>query len=1092
MRSLVERIQGLCAAGGAPEALLDSALHAVIEAVGARAGAVCRLEPGAGALGLAAAVGLSDEGCRLLRWLAADGPWEAPLRCLREGRAEVSEPGALPPLVEGDGNRVVACVPLIARGTPRGTLVLVAEPGVLDAEQLPALQPAAAELAALLADDGARSSAESSGLLGLAGSLLETVAERALARIRPAVDELVAVVETTRARVRSVALPVRGAVASLGGAGAEAEPPSLAAIVAERDRLAAERAELALAQVALEQARAAEVGGLTARLAEAEAAVVRERERIAALERAQEELIAELAEAIAREQRTREEAEAVAARAAADREETLLRARETVQAAEAARAAAAVEAEALRTALAQAQTRIMEAEDDARAARAACDLLEAAERAHSAERDQLAHDLEEVRARAAEDAGRIARLEREIGALHEERLRLQASGREREAEVAAAWAARLSEQEATLARTRERVLELERAHDLVADRLAAAEARAERAEEELRAVAARAAADREELVARARESTQAAEAARAAAAAETEALRAALAQAQAAVTAAENQARRARGREAEELVARVRESTQAAEAARAAAAAEAAALRTTLAEMQARLIEIEDQARQAREAAERARAEAEALRAERARLTESLEAARARESEVSSQLATLECDLATLREEQVRLTALAREREAEITAEWTARLAEQETVVAAGRERIAELERAHVRLSRDLAEATAREQKAREEMEALLARTAADREETLARARETVQAAEAARAVAAAEVESVRAALAQAQSVVLEAEDEARQARAELERIRAEAAASGREREELRDALEEARARAAEAEGRLTRLEGEVGFLREERARLAAVAQTAHQQVFASGGAPPADAAAAPRPAPGQRSESPPHRRVVIVDAPGAAPPGDPDVAVATPGADLGERLRTLDPGTVLVNLATPGALAAWAQARAAGVGARARGFLAPPGTAQAVTLGSLEVVVQPADGRALATLIATGAGHGTRVLAAGSEAEAFLALRQALTRHGISVSIAWDAKQATDLLAMVRPQIVVLDFGLPPRGGAILLGELARAQPLPDLVCLLRDEDPAPAVAAELPALLAGPMVTTLERVIARARGRA
>ncbi len=133
MRSLAERIQALCAAGSAPEATLQSALRALVEAVGARAGAVCRLEPGAGALGLAAEVGLSDEGCRLLRWLRPDGAWEAPLRCLGEGRAELSEPGALPPLVEADGDHVAACIPLIAGGMPRGTLVLVAAPGVLAA-----------------------------------------------------------------------------------------------------------------------------------------------------------------------------------------------------------------------------------------------------------------------------------------------------------------------------------------------------------------------------------------------------------------------------------------------------------------------------------------------------------------------------------------------------------------------------------------------------------------------------------------------------------------------------------------------------------------------------------------------------------------------------------------------------------------------------------------------------------------------------------------------------------------------------------------------------------------------------------------------
>ncbi|HLK10402.1 MAG TPA: hypothetical protein VKW76_03395, partial [Candidatus Binatia bacterium] len=742
-RAAGEHIRSLRAEGGPPEGMLLPALRAVVAAAGAAAGAVCRLEPEVEALRLAAEVGLSDEGCRHLRWLRPDGPWDVPLRSLREQRAQVSDPAsggpASPPLVEPVGARAVACIPLFAGAIPAGTLVLVGDPHAFDRACLDDLEPAAEELAAVLAaipepsaGEGVgapRPADEPSWLWGLAESacrslapalqelgslvgrirpaagdaavgspppvigslapresLLEAMAERALQRIRPAVEELAAVVEGTRRRVTRAALPVRGTVASLGYGGGGVETAALAEVTEERDRLAAERAELALAQVALEQARAAEVGGLMARLAEAEAVMVRERERVGELERAQEGLIAELAEAITRELRTREEAQALAARAAADREETLQRARESTQAAESARAAAAVEAEALRTALAQAQTLIMEAEDDARAARAACDLLQGAEQVRSAERDQLAHDLEEARARAVEDAGRLTRLEREIGALHEERLRLQASGREREAEIAAEWTARLSEHEAALARTRERVLELERAHDLLAERLAAAVSREERAQEELQAVTARAAAGREETLARARESTQAAESARAAAAAEAEALRAALAQAQAVI------------------------------------------------------MEAEDQARQAR----------------------------VREDEARAELGRLEQDLRAAQEERNRLEVAAHEKERTLRAHWTARLSDRETTATQQREQIAALEAAQAELVRDLGAAAAREQRAREELEALAARAAADREETLARARESTQAAESARAAAAAEAEALRAALAQAQAVIME------------------------------------------------------------------------------------------------------------------------------------------------------------------------------------------------------------------------------------------------------------------------------------------------------------------------------------
>ena len=74
----------------APEDALEPALRALVRESGAIAGAVCLFDPGEGVLRLAAEIGLSDEGCRLLRAVRPGvSPWEAPLTGLLEQRTLV-------------------------------------------------------------------------------------------------------------------------------------------------------------------------------------------------------------------------------------------------------------------------------------------------------------------------------------------------------------------------------------------------------------------------------------------------------------------------------------------------------------------------------------------------------------------------------------------------------------------------------------------------------------------------------------------------------------------------------------------------------------------------------------------------------------------------------------------------------------------------------------------------------------------------------------------------------------------------------------------------------------------------------------------
>ena len=61
-----------------------------------------------------------------------------------------------------------------------------------------------------------------------------------------------------------------------------------------------------------------------------------------------------------------------------------------------------------------------------------------------------------------------------------------------------------------------------------------------------------------------------------------------------------------------------------------------------------------------------------------------------------------------------------------------------------------------------------------------------------------------------------------------------------------------------------------------------------------------------------------------------------------------------------------------------------------------------------------------------MAALARSDARRG-RIITVGSDVEALISLRQALTRQGMSVSRACNAKQAADLLATMRPEVVLV-----------------------------------------------------------------
>jgi hypothetical protein len=478
-------------------------------------------------------------------------------------------------------------------------------------------------------------------------------------------------------------------------------------------------------------------------------------------------------------------------------------------------------------------------------------------------------------------------------------------------------------------------------------------------------------------------------------------------------------ARRRAETERSETARRARDLVANAESLRSAAVAEAESARGTLADAQRRALEARHATQRMQAEADAACAAEKAANAERDQLVRALDEARGSAAEAARRH--------QLEGDSVALAA----REAEVDARWRAKLAEAERMLEQERQTRAEL-----------ADARAREAQTRE----LLRVVTEDREGTIARVTELARAAEEARASAMSEVEAIRTALGNAQALIIQAEDEAQQARAESERQEVELRAIRSEREQLIQALEKARAGLGESEPRSL--------------------APAHSPACSSSATVPGTAGEerldeTPAPGPGV---------VAIVggdDAFAAAPPTGIQVAVLRPEPHLARRLTQLGARRVVVNLASAGCLAAVASLRAEGYGPPLWGCLAVPESAAVLPLGPIETVPRSLDPETVLALLGRRPGGGTRLLAIGTTPDSLLGLRPTLTRAGVSMSIAWDAKQAADLLGMVRPEVVIVDLALPSGGGYKIVANLAYLEPQPLTVLLPAEGDDAAAAFA-------------------------
>ena len=219
---------------------------------------------------------------------------------------------------------------------------------------------------------------------------------------------------------------------------------------------------------------------------------------------------------------------------------------------------------------------------------------------------------------------------------------------------------------------------------------------------------------------------------------------------------------------------------------------------------------------------------------------------------------------------------------------------------------------------------------------------------------------------------------------------------------------------------------------------------------------------------PPPPKAAKPAPAPAALKEG----LTVVLDTNARWDTGagkQSQVALVPIDGDTVRRVAELRPWRVVVDLTKPKALETLVALREAGVRARFWGCVADAASGRGLTLGVVEPASRPLDPNAILALLEQYGTKGKRVLTTGDDVDALISLRQALTRNMMSVSMAWNAKQAVDLLPMVRPHVVVIDLGQAPADAIPVLGLVAATKPGPVTVLVPGSKDAAPTFAKVL-----------------------
>ncbi len=199
-----------------------------------------------------------------------------------------------------------------------------------------------------------------------------------------------------------------------------------------------------------------------------------------------------------------------------------------------------------------------------------------------------------------------------------------------------------------------------------------------------------------------------------------------------------------------------------------------------------------------------------------------------------------------------------------------------------------------------------------------------------------------------------------------------------------------------------------------------------------------------------------------RRAEAPASSLVAVLDDEGAwkaAAEGVADLMIVTPSDEAIQKLVAAAPGRILVNLAAPGAMKTLLAVRAGAAAVQIFGCVASAD--RALPLGRVEPASRPLAPDAIVAKLGALAPTKARVVTVGADVDALLSLRQALVRQGTSVSLAWDAKQAIDLLDMINPHAVVADLGAPQDAAAVLV-RVAASSPVPIVVLIEGPSDAA------------------------------
>jgi len=205
----------------------------------------------------------------------------------------------------------------------------------------------------------------------------------------------------------------------------------------------------------------------------------------------------------------------------------------------------------------------------------------------------------------------------------------------------------------------------------------------------------------------------------------------------------------------------------------------------------------------------------------------------------------------------------------------------------------------------------------------------------------------------------------------------------------------------------------------------------------------------------------------------------------------DREVTTVTPDGTAPAALKRLRPAQLIANLGAPRVLDTLLALRADGCRVPFWGCIADAGSGRALALGRIEVATRPLDPDAILASLGKQAPKGTRVVTIGDDVDAFVSLRQAFARNGMSVSMAWNAKQAADLIPMVRPTVVVVELDLPAAEAHGILGKLAVLDPLPTTVLVPASKDPGRGLAGAVTDPAHRSMLVPIAEVVGRATRR-